>query len=238
MEPFTDSPHDVEAADRAMEFSLGWFANPIFSGSGDYPQVMKEFIGDKSRRQGLTKSRLPEFTETEKRLINGSADFLGVNHYTSRLVRHRPFPDSGPSHEHDQDLVTTADSCWPDTQAYWLSVNPWGIRSALVWAQKRYRNPVIFIAENGRHTGTGLNDTERIQYHYYYINEVLKAIRLDGVNVRAYTAWTLMDNLEWSVGYSLKFGFYHVDFNSPQKTRIPKASVAFYRDLIHRNGFS
>lgn len=237
MAPLTDSASDVAAAERAMEFSLGWFANPIFSGSGDYPQVMKAFIGEKSRLQGFATSRLPEFTDVEKQFINGSADFLGINHYTTRLVSHRPNSEHSPTQALDQDLVTTHDCCWPDTHTYWLRVNPWGIRAALSWAKTRYQNPAIVISENGRSTSPGLNDQDRIYYHKYYINEVLKAIKLDAVNVQAYTAWSLLDNLEWSAGYRPKFGLYQVDFNSPYKTRVPKASVAWYSDLIRRNGF-
>lgn len=69
-EPYSNKEEDVEAADRATEFMLGWFAHPIFV-NGDYPQVMKERIGVKSEAEGLTESRLPEFTEEEKKRIKG-----------------------------------------------------------------------------------------------------------------------------------------------------------------------
>lgn len=66
----TSDPAHWEASNRAMQFELGWFAHPILV-NGDYPQVMKDQIGNKSRAQGFTKSRLPEFTDTEKRDIKG-----------------------------------------------------------------------------------------------------------------------------------------------------------------------
>ena len=65
-----NNPADVAAAERAMQFNLGWFTNPIF-GSGDYPEVMKTSIAKKSKEQGLPKSRLPEFTADEVKYIKG-----------------------------------------------------------------------------------------------------------------------------------------------------------------------
>lgn len=63
------------------------------------------------------------------------------------------------------------------------------------------------------------------------------AITLDGCNVQGYTAWSFLDNLEWSAGYSQKFGLHYVDFDDPERPRTPKASVAFYRSVIEANGF-
>ena len=63
------------------------------------------------------------------------------------------------------------------------------------------------------------------------------AIKLDGCNVTAYTAWSLMDNFEWTGGYSATFGLHRVDFSDPTRARVPKASVSFYRQLIADNGW-
>jgi beta-glucosidase/6-phospho-beta-glucosidase/beta-galactosidase len=76
-EPNSDDPEDQAASERAMQFSLGWFANPVF-GSGDYPAIMKEKVLEKSLLQGYNRSRLPEFTEDEVQRILG----MGVDmHY-------------------------------------------------------------------------------------------------------------------------------------------------------------
>ena len=70
MNPKTQSADDVKATARAQEFVLGWFAEPLF-GSGDYPASMKQYVAARSSLQGLSNSRLPEFTPTEKKANNG-----------------------------------------------------------------------------------------------------------------------------------------------------------------------
>ena len=72
-----DRVADLEAVNRYNQFSLGWWANPIF-GDGDYPDVMKWQVGNKSLEQGLNRSRLPEFTDTQKRLLKGTNGICGL----------------------------------------------------------------------------------------------------------------------------------------------------------------
>ena len=79
---------------------------------------------------------------------------------------------------------------------------------------------------------------QRIYYYKHYTNELLKAIKLDGVPVRGYYAWSLLDNFEWSDGYSEKFGLTRVDFNDPSRKRTPKKSFNYFKKLIQQNGFS
>lgn len=82
-EPYDRSnTSDVEAAYRYIQFKLGWYANPIFK-NGDYPEIMKDRIQLRSTLEGLPSSRLPEFTDEEKDMVKGTADFFGLNHYTT-----------------------------------------------------------------------------------------------------------------------------------------------------------
>ncbi|XP_042351502.1 lactase-like b isoform X1 [Plectropomus leopardus] len=230
---------DIEAAERYVQFYLGWFATPIFH--GDYPQVMKDFIGRKSVQQGLGTSRLPTFSPQEKSYIKGTSDFLGIGHFTTRYITQKNYPSgrSSSSYFTDRDLAELVDPRWPDPGSEWLYSVPWGFRRLLNFVKTQYGNPMIYVTENGvseKMLCTELCDDWRIQYYKDYINEMLKAIK-DGVNVKGYTAWSLLDKFEWDEGYSERFGLYYVDFRNKNKPRYPKASVQFYKRIISSNGF-
>ncbi|XP_076589127.1 lactase-like protein isoform X1 [Chaetodon auriga] len=230
---------DIEAAERYVQFYLGWFATPIFH--GDYPQVMKDFIGRKSVQQGLGTSRLPTFSPQEKSYIKGTCDFLGIGHFTTRYITQKTYPSgrSSGSYFTDRDLAELVDPRWPDPGSEWLYSVPWGFRRLLNFVKTQYANPMIYVTENGvseKMLCTELCDDWRIQYYKDYINEMLKAIK-DGVNVKGYTAWSLLDKFEWDEGYSERFGLYYVDFRNKNKPRYPKASVQFYKRIISSNGF-
>lgn len=145
---------------------------------------MKQMIGRKSLEDGLTISRLPEFTEAEKLMINGSADFLGFNHYTTELVQHAERSDR--SWHGDQDSNTSQHKDWPASASDWLKHVPWGFRRLLVWIKKTYNNPLVYVTENGFSDTdeVGLNDEARIKYYREYINEMLKAVTIDECNVK------------------------------------------------------
>ncbi|XP_059553519.1 lactase-like protein [Myotis daubentonii] len=234
----TSNPKDIEAAERYLQFCLGWFANPIYA--GDYPQVMKERIGRKSAEQGLDVSRLPVFSLQEKSYIKGTSDFLGLGHFTTRYITERNYPSRrGPSYQNDRDLVELVDPNWPDLGSQWLYSVPWGFRRLLNFAQTQYGDPPIYVMENGASQTlhcTQLCDKWRIKYLKGYINEMLKAIK-DGANIKGYTSWSLLDQFEWEKGYSNRYGFYYVEFNNRNKPRYPKASVQYYKKIVTANGF-
>ncbi|XP_049580104.1 lactase-like protein isoform X1 [Syngnathus scovelli] len=230
---------DIEAAERYVQFSLGWFATPVFH--GDYPQVMKDFIGRKSAQQGLGSSRLPTFSPQEKSYIKGTCDFLGISHFTTRYItqKNNPSGRGTSSFFMDRDLAELVDPQWPDPGSEWLYSVPWGFRRMLNFVKTQYGNPVIYVTENGvseKMQCTELCDDWRINYFKDYINEMLKALR-DGVNLKGYTAWSLLDKFEWDEGFSERFGLYYVDFRNKNKPRYPKASVQFYKRIISANGF-
>uniref|UniRef100_A0A8C5MFH7 Lactase like n=1 Tax=Leptobrachium leishanense TaxID=445787 RepID=A0A8C5MFH7_9ANUR len=232
------SQKDIEAAERFVQFHFGWFANPLYN--GDYPQIMKEYIGQKSAQQGLGISRLPTFTSQEKSYIKGACDFLGVGHFTTRYITNRNFPSTqGPNYFTDRDLRELVDPKWPEPESKWVYSVPWGFRRLLNFVKTQYGNPLVFVTENGlseKMHCAQLCDEWRIQYLKGYINEVLKAMK-DGVNIQGYTAWSLMDKFEWDEGFSERFGLYYVEFRNKNKPRYPKASVQFYKKVIGASGF-
>ncbi|NXT55352.1 LPH hydrolase, partial [Pluvianellus socialis] len=235
------NPHnqqDVDAASRYLKFFLDWFGHPIFK-NGDYNEVMKTRIRERSLAQGLKESRLPEFTESEKKRIKGTYDYFGLNHYTTVLVYNFNYPAGVMSYDSDRGVATVADRSWLKSGSSWLKVAPFGFRKILRWIKEEYNNPPIYMTENGvsERGALDLNDTWRIHYYRSYINEALKAVVLDGVDLRGYTAWTLMDNFEWAVGFDERFGLYHVNRTDPNLPRHPKASARFYSQIISCNGF-
>lgn len=104
----------------------------------------------------------------------------------------------------------------------------------LKWIVKQYDNPYIVVTENGYSEKPGLNDVDRSEYHIANLDAVLDAIR-EGMNVRGYTAWSLMDSFEWNSGYTANFGLYHVDFKSPARTRTAKLSAKVYGRICKLN---
>ena len=163
---------------------------------------MREQIDRKSKAEGLPVSRLPQFSPEWQQKLKGSWDFLGLNHYTTNVVRHMIRTEGGWSA--DQDLRRMQPDDWPKAASQWIRVIPWGFRKLLRWIKRTYGNPALYVTENGFSDGQldGTNDPQRADYYVGYINEMLKAVILDGCNVKGYTTWSLMDNFEWRSGYS------------------------------------
>ncbi|XP_075334602.1 lactase/phlorizin hydrolase-like [Odontesthes bonariensis] len=227
---------DVDAARRVVQWYLGWFAHPIFN--GDYNEMFKRIIRERSLAAGLPKSRLPEFTPEEIKRINGTYDYFGLNHYCSVLAFN---VDHGNNQhlEADKGAGVISDRTWLETGSSWLRMTPFGLRRLLRFIKEEFGNPPIIITENGvsERGPVDLNDPHRIYYYKNYINQVLKAYTLDGVDIRGYTAWSLMDNLEWAVGYTERFGLFYVNHSDPNLPRVAKNSVSFFNSIISCNGF-
>ena len=216
-------PLDVEAAERKIEFAISWFADPIYH--GDYPASMRKQLGD----------RLPNFTPEEKALVHGSNDFYGMNHYCANYVKHRegtPEPEDFLGNLETLFWNKNGDCIGEETQSPWLRPCPPGFRDLLVWLSRRYGYPKIYVTESGTSI-KGENDMsmeqimeDDLRFRYYddYIKAMATASALDGVNVRGYFAWSLMDNFEWAEGYETRFGVCYVDYENGQK-RYPKKSA-------------
>nr|WPS94687.1 beta-glucosidase [Naematelia aurantialba]WVH01939.1 glycoside hydrolase family 1 protein [Naematelia aurantialba] len=216
-EPWADTPDCIDATARKMAAAIGWFADPIFLGHES--ALMREMLGD----------RLPTFTDDEWALLKDSSDFYGCNTYTTNYVK----PGSTDvSTGYGQLLFENAagESLGEPCACPWLVAVPWGFRRHLRYLYKRYKKP-IYVTEAGyaskdEHLKTldqACNDIERANYHTQYLDNLLDAIVEDGVDVRSYFGWTLMDNWEWAEGYIPRFGVTHVDFKTLKRT--PKFSA-------------
>ncbi|CAG9784226.1 unnamed protein product [Diatraea saccharalis] len=217
---------------RHLNYSWGQYAHPIFTESGDFPPIMKEKIAAKSEAQGFYRSRLPEFTSEELELVRGSSDFLGLNHYTTNMIK---VDDSVtydvPSYWDDIGATRYQPEEWDGAASTWLKVVPWGFHKLLNRLRELYGNPPIMVTENGFSSFGGLEDDDRVSYYRLYLDAMLDAMD-DGCNVVGYAAWSLMDNFEWMRGYTERFGLYEVDYTSPNRTRTPRKSAFVYKEIV------
>ena len=231
-EPLTQKPEDREAAERAVEFFYAWFADPVVF--GEYPEVMRKRLG----------ARLPEFTEEQKTLMKGSADFLGLNHYSTLYASaEKPEVDAGigpngnGGMSDDQEVFLSADPAWERTDMQW-NILPWGFRKLLNWIADRYPGYPIYVTENGcacrePDAVSALDDDQRCRFLKSYTDAMFEAVRTDGVDVRGYFCWSLMDNFEWAQGYTKRLGL--IRCSPDNLERVPKRSFFTYREIIRKN---
>nr|XP_023020552.1 myrosinase 1-like [Leptinotarsa decemlineata] len=229
--PASNSSEDKVAAATMYDFELGVYANPIYH--GDYPEIVKTRVEIRSKMEGRQKSRLPVFTAQEKAYIKGTHDFFGVNIYTGELVEPLPEPPSNypVSKYADQSVNSFQPDTWEKTLLGYFKVVPWTVRYLLRWIKERYDDPEIIIAENGYPDAGGLQDEKRLSYIREYLSHIRDAMIEDKVKVFGYTVWSLMDNFEWTSGYTIKFGIYQVDFNNPNRNRTQKLSAEFFQKV-------
>ncbi|GCB24274.1 beta-glucosidase 1B [Aspergillus awamori] len=218
-----ENPADIEACDRKIEFAISWFADPIYHGR--YPDSMIKQLGD----------RLPSWTAEDITLVHGSNDFYGMNHYCANYIKAKTGEADPNDTAGNLEILLKnkkGEFIGPETQSAWLRPYALGFRKLLKWLSDRYGQPKIYVTENGTSLkGENdlpveelLKDEFRTQYFRDYIAAMADAYTLDGVNVRAYMAWSLMDNFEWAEGYETRFGSTYVDYEHGQK-RIPKDSA-------------
>jgi beta-glucosidase/6-phospho-beta-glucosidase/beta-galactosidase len=187
--------------------------------------------------QQILGKRLPTFTKQEIKLLKGSADFIGLNHYSSMMAAFPTVPPNYSGYWSDQYVTLSDDPSWSKTDMGW-NIVPDGAREMLLWLDKRYKHPLIFVTENGMAAYEpdlehSLQDTSRRDYLEGYIRGFGQALS-KGVNLGGYFAWSLMDNFEWEYGFSKRFGLVHVNYTTLVRT--PKLSADWYRSTIESNG--
>jgi beta-glucosidase/6-phospho-beta-glucosidase/beta-galactosidase len=194
-----------QKAHIALMKNFGWFADPIFF--GNYPKEILEDAGN----------TLPPFTEEEKLMLASSSDFLGLNHYTSYYI--------------DEKGDISVDPNWTRAQSSWLYSVPYGMYKILHFIKDRYGNIPIYITECGFSMKSDTHlDVDRIQYLTGYLSQVIKSEK-EGVNVKIFFVWSLLDNFEWASGYNETFGIVYVDNINKNYTRIPKKSALILSEI-------
>ncbi|KAM7502519.1 hypothetical protein LguiB_001423 [Lonicera macranthoides] len=233
LEPMTDSPADKQAAERQLDFNLGWHLNPVTC--GEYPKSMQEFVKD----------RLPKFTPEESNLLKNSFDFIGLNYYSGAYAQDASTkPKNGDLDYNTDPMVTvTAKRNGKDigevAASSWLYVYPKGIYDLLMYVKDKYCNPLVIVTENGVDEVNdpkltlqqARSDPKRIEYLQDHLCMLLKAIK-DGCYIQGYYEWSLFDNFEWADGETVRFGIYYVDFVNGSQ-RYPKDSAIWYKKFLN-----
>jgi len=214
--PPTSSPEDIEAARKSYfecNRSQFIFANAFWMDAIVFGKYQDSFIEE-------CRDILPDITKEDMSVISTPIDFIGMNIYSGRYVNNTPLPLGNPR-----------------TAVGWNI-----IPESLYWGPKffyeHYKLP-IFITENGMaaHDAVSLDqkvhDPNRIDFLHRYIRQLKRAAD-DGVDCRGYFQWSLMDNFEWAIGYTARFGIVYVDYSSQK--RILKDSALWYKELIADNG--
>ncbi|MEV6875257.1 GH1 family beta-glucosidase [Amycolatopsis sp. NPDC051128] len=204
-----DATHAVHVRDVAENTA---YLDPVFKGR--YP----DGLHDAGFRRPALESVL---RDGDLERISVPIDLLGVNYYNPAFVRAdgrtvRKYPVASP--------------------ANWLEIYPPGLYDTLLRLRRDYGNPLTSVTENGRPDapdtpGDGLADQARIDYLRDHLVQARRAIA-DGARLGGYHAWSLLDNFEWSRGYTQRFGLVHVDY--PTQKRTPKQSARWYADVIAR----
>ncbi len=216
--PVIESAEHIAAARTAMREVNAMFLTVIEEGR--YTDLYLKRLG----------AAAPKFTAEELKIISSPMDFVGINIYQPAFVR----ADAGESGY----AVVPNPSSYPHMLSPWLFVGPeaiyWGPKNAAdLWNIK-----VIYITENGASSSDviapdgNIYDTDRVMFLRNYLTQLQRAVA-DGVPVKGYFLWSLLDNFEWADGYEKRFGITYVDFATQKRT--PKLSSAFYKQVVSTN---
>ncbi|HQF55693.1 MAG TPA: GH1 family beta-glucosidase [Fibrobacteria bacterium] len=207
--PATTDPEDIELARATFVRDAAWWLDPLWKGA--YP-------AEEWARHGAD---VPEVLPGEMELIGDKPDFLGLNLYFAQRIS----ASQNDRQPWRREEALKTDFGWhvePDI-LYWVPK----------FCQDEWNPGSQYVTENGCAWEIGgLDDRHRLAYYREHLRSLARACE-DGVPVKGYFAWSLMDNFEWASGYSKRFGMVHVDFQT--QVRTPKASAKWYADAIREN---
>ncbi|PNR98597.1 GH1 family beta-glucosidase [Petrotoga olearia] len=217
-DPATNSQEDKDAVRLAHEWTnYPLFLNPIYK--GEYPSGIKEHASE----------FLPHNYENDLEEIKEKIDFVGINYYSGDLVKFDTKSFLGGK---------TVERGLPKTEMGW-EIYPEGFYKILKGVQDEYNPKEVYVTENGaafddKIVNQGVHDEDRIDYLKKHLEQALRAIQ-NGVTLKGYFVWSLLDNFEWALGYSKRFGIVYVDYKTQK--RIIKDSGKWYSQVIKNNSF-
>ena len=214
--PASDSGDDLAALRRADAYMNRQYLDPVFRGA--YPEEMADMFGE----------AWPDFPAADFDDIRTPVDFIGINYYKRGITKADPKTIVERATRIDDRTSIYTETGW--------EVHAPGLTDILTWFRDRYGAMPVYITENGAafyDPPTAITDPVEDPLRVHYLREHLAALQRaidSGVDVRGYFVWSLLDNLEWSLGYTKRFGIIHVDFATQKRTL--KRSALFYRDVI------
>jgi beta-glucosidase len=230
--PASESAADAAAARKLDVRKNRFFLDPLFTGR--YPASLLDDVA------GL--GFAGQVRDGDLGHIAAPLDFLGVNFYFPLYARARSATElvagrGTPSPWVACPEAELADPDGPKTQMGWI-IEPDALHDLLTWLSRAYTLPPLYLTENGIAVDDHLAadgtvpDPQRIAYLDAHLRAAHRAIG-DGVDLRGYFVWSLLDNFEWAFGLERRFGLVHVDY--PSRERTPKASASWYRQVIRDN---
>jgi beta-glucosidase len=217
--PASQSEADLQATRRFDGIQNRLFLDPVFKGS--YPQDLIDFFG----------RQFPSVLDSDLKTIQAPIDFLGVNNYFRFVIQNDPeVPDLKLSEVALREREYT--EMW--------EIYPPGIYEVLTRVWNDYQPAEMYITENGCAVPDGIDadgrvrDFRRTRYLRDHLFQCYRAIG-DGVPLKGYFVWSLMDNFEWAYGYAKRFGITYVDYATQNRTI--KDSGAWYSRVARANGF-
>jgi beta-glucosidase len=238
-EPISQDPRDVAAAQLRLDFSFGWFVDPLFT--GNYPETMRKRFG----------FLMPKLSGEDQQLLKGSFDFFGLNHYTTSYVARPGFKRKDTNDGMGSNFFTPFVSTHYDINGtligeqgstYWLFKAPWGLKKSLQYVYEKYGLTEVYITENGysvknEHTApleSKLRDASRVHYYEHYLNAIQEAIKETNIKIKGYFAWTLIDNFEWQEGFTTPFGSTIYQNQEDPKRRYLKDSFFYLKEYMKK----
>ena len=227
--PKTSSSLDMEGATIVDGIINRWYLDPVLK--GEYPSDILALF-----EKYFNFPSIPE--EDLKLLKDNPLDFLGINNYSCTRVSLEN-PIKKPADFYKILLPSKAEKGVEVSDVGW-EVYPDGLYDLLKRVDKDYDHPIIYITENGMACKDDIiinkivQDDDRLSYLQRYLEAANRAIN-EGANLKGYFVWSLLDNFEWTEGYSKRFGIIRVEYETQE--RIWKKSSHWYRDVITNNGF-
>lgn len=219
-DPASNSAEDLAATARAHAYFNEQFLDPVLLGR-DTP-ALAPIYGEHWR----------PWSAEELARVSRPIDFVGVNWYTRALTRH------DPARPPVFDARVVPEGAVRMTTGW--EYHPQSLERTLLWIRERYGDVPLYVTENGGAfpdptvaPAGGVDDPLRVESFRGHLRACRAAIAR-GVDLRGYFAWSLMDNLEWSSGFTQRFGIVHVNFATQQRT--VKASGGLFREVIRTNG--